>query len=47
MAFDPATATHLFCKAVKGGNLVNFWSASMPCWRKKVDPAILQKYGVK
>lgn len=46
MAFDPETATHLFCKAVKAGNLHTNWSASEPNWKKEVSPAILKKYGI-
>jgi hypothetical protein len=31
MAFDPVTATKLFCKAVKDGNIA-WWNASKKCW---------------
>lgn len=47
MAFDPKTATQLFCKAVKAGHLHAYWSASEPNWKKLVSPAILAKYGIR
>lgn len=34
MAFDPKTATRLFCQAIKDGKLDAYWSASKPCWSK-------------
>jgi len=33
MAYNPETATRLFCKAVKQGHL-NWWNASKECWSK-------------
>ncbi len=33
MAFNPKTATELFCKAVKEGHL-SWWNASKHCWSK-------------
>lgn len=46
MAFSPAQATKLFCDAVKAGNLHNYWSASQPCWKKKLTPELIAKYNV-
>lgn len=45
-AFNPESSTRLFCHAVKNGNLHAYWSASEPCWSKKVNPDILKKYGI-
>jgi hypothetical protein len=45
-AFDPTIASTDFCLAVKAGNLVKFWSASMPNWKKHLTPAILSEYGI-
>ena len=32
-AFDPESATRLFCRAVKSGHL-DWWNASRHCWNK-------------
>jgi hypothetical protein len=45
-AFDPMQACKLFCDAVKAGKLVNYWSASMPNWKKMLTPDIIQKYNI-
>lgn len=47
VAFDPKQATQLFCNAVKSGRLHLYWSASQPCWMKKLSPEIIQKYGLQ
>ncbi len=46
MAFNPEIATRLFCKAVKGGSLHAYWSASEPNWKKLVSTDILKKYKI-
>lgn len=46
MAFDPIQATILFCNAVKAGHLHGNWSASQPCWIKKLTADIIAKYGL-
>ncbi len=46
MAYNPETATQLFCKAVKARQLHNYWSASEPNWKKHLSPTILKKYGI-
>lgn len=45
-AFDPKAATQFFCDAVKAGHLHANWSASEPCWIKKLTPEIKTKYGL-
>lgn len=44
MAFDPKISCKLFCDAVKGGKLHNYWKASQPCWSNKVSAIIIRKY---
>lgn len=44
-AYDPETATRLFCKIAKNAGLSD-WRYSQPCWSQKVDPSILKKYGI-
>ena len=44
IAFDPVQATRLFCDAVKQGKLHAYWSASQPCWIKKITPELIAKY---
>lgn len=46
MAFDPTSATQVFCKTVLAGQLKTTWPASMPCWSKKLTPEIKAKYGI-
>lgn len=46
-AFDPATATKLFCDAVNAGHLHAYWYLSEPNWKKDLSSDILDKYHIK
>lgn len=48
-AYDPTIATQKFCDSLKQNpaNLHGNWSASQPCWKKKLTPAIISKWAIK
>lgn len=47
-AYDPTIATQKACQSINAShaNIRGNWSASQPCWIKKLTPEIINKYGL-